>query len=82
MLELAEFQKSLVPLARQAIQAGLGYRDVADVFMQTLVTVAVEDSKGNQSMAARRLGVSAPFVNAVIQGKTLARRRKHPVKEG
>lgn len=83
MLELAEFQKSMVPLAREVVLSGIGYRAAADTFMVTVVTVAVEECDGNKSIAARRLGLSPAFVSQVMAGKNLvkARRDKHPVKK-
>jgi transcriptional regulator with GAF, ATPase, and Fis domain len=82
MQELSEFQKSMVPLAREAVLTGISYREVADNLMYTLIVVAVEESQGNQTVAARRLGLSSPYVSGVMAGKSLvkARRAKHPVK--
>lgn len=78
MPELSDFEKSMVPLAREAVISGLGYRDVADAFARTLITVAVQESKGNQVIAARRLGITQSFVSQVMTGKNLtgARRSK------
>jgi DNA-binding NtrC family response regulator len=74
-LDLSEVQKAMVPGAKEVLKTGIGLDAGKEAFLLTTISVALEESGGNQNLAARKLGISQSYISQAVNGKTLVRFR-------
>lgn len=74
-MDLSEVQKAMIPGAKEVLKTGIGLDAGKEAFLLTAISVALEESGNNQSLAARRLGVSQSYISMAVNGKSLVRFR-------
>ena len=74
-MDLTEVQQAMIPGAKEVLRTGIGKDAGTEAFILTLISVALEESNNNQSLAARRLGVSQSFISQAVNFKQLIRYR-------
>jgi transcriptional regulator with PAS, ATPase and Fis domain len=74
-LDLSDVQKTMVPGAKEVLKTGIGLDAGVEAFQLTAISIALEESGQNQSLAARKLGISQALVNGAIKEKRLVRFR-------
>jgi hypothetical protein len=75
-LVLSDIQKTMVPGAKEILKTGTGYHKGRQMFLQALIKVAIEESDGSITTAARKLGVQPAYISQVLEGKSLQVRGK------
>lgn len=74
-MDLSDVQKSMEPGAQAVIKSGIGLYAGLEAFSLTAINLAIQESGGNQMIAARKLGLSPSYVSQAVNGKTLTRYR-------
>lgn len=67
-MDLSEVQRALVPGVEVMLQQGRSYLLAKEDLAVAMVYVAMQQSGGNQSVAARKLGVTPSAVNQIVNG--------------
>lgn len=80
-MDLSDVQKEMVPGVRAVIRTGIGLYAGKDAFTLTAIAVAMEESGGNQSVAARKLGIPQSTVSQAVNGKTFTRYKKNTAEQ-
>jgi transcriptional regulator with GAF, ATPase, and Fis domain len=75
-LDLSDVQKAMVPGVKEVLKTGIGLYAGKDAFTLTAISVALDESGGNQSVAARKLGIPQSTVSNAVNGKTFTRYKK------
>jgi hypothetical protein len=63
----------MIPGAEEVLRKGVSYSEARQAFLLTLIDVALDQCSGNQSIAARKLGVTPAMVNSAVNGRALTR---------
>jgi hypothetical protein len=74
-LNLSEVQQAMVPGVKEVLKRGLGLDAGREAFTLTAISVALEESGNDQTVAARKLGITQSYVSQAISGKALTRFR-------
>ncbi len=76
-MDLSEVQKAIAPGATEALKVPLSYEEFKEAALLTYIHVSIKQSDGNQSLAARKIGVTPQYISEVLSGrKSLIRLRK------